>query len=232
MTSATRQQLVADLVRDEGEELSAYRPCVAPATPESRHQRSVIDPSLGRGLCGRHTHSVYRQDSISAGVVHLFAPRRPSAIVRRIAAIIVDSFNAVAWRAWTHVFEERGEIRSPFRTHGDSSTTVAFPVANGRIFAALDRVLPRHVLFGSCPAVCAPTVGSEASAPVGLSASKDVTVHDLGVAAVATAHPERSFSLAIRLGDHEESAYPSPRHIYRSRMHVFILTPFNLGMRP
>lgn len=134
--------------------------------------------------------------SVIAFVDGLLGACCPSAIIRRVVAVIVDSVDRVVWRRLTaHISQKRREAISPLFAHRNASSTIArvFPVASG--FNAT----PAVVLGGVMPLTCASAavrLRRDASAFL-LKASTALCVsgvqirakYNLGVAAVASALP-------------------------------------------
>ena len=79
-------------------------------------------------------------------VVVLLTACSPSAILRRIRAIVVDPINRVFWRGlWSHVSKKVTKRLSPSVTHSNAPTTVvAIPFLIG-VSASLYHGVPRSI---------------------------------------------------------------------------------------
>ena len=71
----------------------------------------------------------------------------PSAIIRFVSAIVVDTTDGCSWRSFAHVGKEVGEGQPSF-TDGDASSSVARPAIIGWVSASLDHLCPRAVGWG------------------------------------------------------------------------------------
>ena len=84
-------------------------------------------------------------------VVGLLQSSRPSAVVGRVGAVVIDPFQREAARSWPHVGTERREVVAPFVAHGDPAPAVVVVVGVSRIEASIFRGSPDHV-FGRAAA--------------------------------------------------------------------------------
>ena len=62
----------------------------------------------------------HRLESSWASVALLCRAACPSAISRRVRAVVVDAVKAKPWGSWPHVIAKAGEIVSPFVADGDA----------------------------------------------------------------------------------------------------------------
>lgn len=90
--------------------------------------------------------AVQRQADVVATVTHLFFFGCPSAILRRIRAIVIDAINRVphGW-ARSHVFAERGEAVAPTVAHHNAATTVVAIDCRGGNVAARPHASPNGI---------------------------------------------------------------------------------------
>lgn len=86
---------------------------------------------------------------IVASIPSLFDGRSPSAIVRRVALIIVDSFNRVAIGRQAHVDNERFEGITPASANTNATSTVGRKVFGLWIVAAVLHRVPREIRSSS-----------------------------------------------------------------------------------
>lgn len=130
----------------------------------------------------------------TAPVLGLFFHGGPTAVGLGVGAVIVDTFNRVAWRRLEpHIVHERLRGSAPLVAHDDASSTVPFVGWVSWKMAASQRMQPRLVLSGASEPVF------EATKPNGLvlqaSTTFHVTVPQVGqqglalIPAVASAHP-------------------------------------------
>jgi hypothetical protein len=178
-------------------------------------------------------------------IARLLQPRGPSAIPRRIWAIVVDAVNRMPWR-WlrSHIAKKRLEAIEPFCGHVDTPRAVSTEAGILRIAATLFRRAPRDV-FGcpsvlGCGAMSQMTSGAAAPAPSGISSAQHFGQHHLLATAIAAAEPcgARSISTlswnARRWSDDGQLAESHADHVDSYREHSTILARlrFNLGPRP
>jgi hypothetical protein len=82
-----------------------------------------------------------------ASISHLFTPRGPLAVARRVISKIVNSLNAQVWpRTVSHISDEIGELSPPF-AHSNAATTV---VRIGFLFlvvASVQHSAPHFILW-------------------------------------------------------------------------------------
>ncbi|KKM16054.1 hypothetical protein LCGC14_1689720 [marine sediment metagenome] len=139
---------------------------------------AFVKAVLANYFCTPSTASVYRSESrmaiftstclyceLSPLVVSLCDAISPDAILRRIRAVIVNSLNSQAIRAFPHVGNKALE-RGPFSTHMDTTAPVVFVRWVLRVIAAGFHVSPAVVLRG-CLAVNARQVRIHRRLPLG-----------------------------------------------------------------
>lgn len=133
-----------------------------------------------------------------AAVLRLFPSGCPSAVVRRIAARVVDALKGVLFsRAWTHVGKEGREVMSPSVADANPATAVVAVVLGAWIFATVDHAGPRVVLTRptmtrSMPAdvsVLGDSIQLQASATTGITTNKVGPQDSSDLTALTTAQP-------------------------------------------
>lgn len=118
------------------------------ASVEPRSQCASVDSCLTGKLAKAFLSTVVNHADTVLTIVHLFYAGSPFAIFRRIRAIIVDSFNAVARsRPEPHIRHKVIE-RLPSITNPYASATVVFEGFIRRLLASFSHPLPSDV-FGS-----------------------------------------------------------------------------------
>lgn len=109
-------------------------------------QRSIADPYL----IGPFPHCVslalVLKNKVATSIVCLFGICRPSAIVRRIAQIVVDAIYAVLCpRTRPHIYHELLKVVTPLMTNANATSAILIKVALVRIFAARYHRLPNSI---------------------------------------------------------------------------------------
>jgi len=89
--------------------------------------------------------SFYSFHNICSGIKRLLASCGPSAILRGVWAIVVNSINRHSWRPITHISVKGFERISPFVAYVNSSAAIIFPIFCVWICAALDHGGPSVV---------------------------------------------------------------------------------------
>lgn len=82
---------------------------------------------------------------VTALVIRLFFPSRPSAVARFVVTVGIDAIQCVCRWAWSHVSQERGEVVAPFRAHRDPSPAVVLVMRNALVEAARFCRTPRTI---------------------------------------------------------------------------------------
>jgi len=99
-----------------------------------------------------HGHPLAEVDHVQAlsAISLLLKSCLPSAVVRRVRAVIVNTAEGVLRRwARSHVGVEPTEVSTPFRNHVDASSSVILIPATRRVVAPSDSPVPRSVLRSS-----------------------------------------------------------------------------------
>lgn len=153
-------------------------------------------------------------------VVGLLKSCRPSAIFRRISALIVDAVDCVLRRWFSpHVLKKIGESlrTSPAAAYGDTSTAVVFPVDRCRIATSVVNGSPYSILrsLGSVAGFAMSYMQALADVMAKTSAgpnrpSLEMPSPDyLCTATVTKRDPTRlTESIAWSLGNHQEAVEP------------------------
>lgn len=127
-----------------------------------------------------------------AAVVRLLLPSGPSAVPRRVGAIVIDSiYRQVRRWARAHVGVKTREIVAPLIAHADSASTVAEKIRVSGIAASLFRSLP-DVPFGRLTQPMRETTTAHDLGITTAAASRNSTHHTVSVdffqrAAIASA---------------------------------------------
>ncbi len=118
-----------------------------PTSPQAPVNDRALYTCEFRPFCHRHGLSVERENVVVFSVSRLFPYGCPTAILGRIACVIVDAIHRVL-RGWTfaHVLEERLKGILPLRAHRNAAPTVSTIGNVLRIVAPLDNLLPSVVL--------------------------------------------------------------------------------------
>ena len=155
-----------------------------------------------------------------ASVVGLCLSTRPSTVLRRVGAVVVDSLDRVKWGGLrSHVRREILEAGHPPLADADASSTVVGVPDAARVGAALNHRPPGDVCAvqwvpGQADATLPVLNGAAAGCGAALEA---VAGHDRFCAAVTAATPEvvAAFSLSPRLDD--EVAEPAAGQVNKVR---------------
>lgn len=192
-------------------------------TDRLTHRRSALQAVVERvgvdaGTLGplgeRQPFAVVLNDSVSARVATLFAACRPSAVLRFVRSIVVDTINRMRrGRTRAHVTEEGGEI-VPLGADRDAPAAVACVVGRVRVGAAVPHQCPDAVLGRLALVVeSSPNSGqflfAEAAAACAVAVSQGSGAWGRGSAALAVTEPAGgAVSGVLGAGDHSE---PSER---------------------
>jgi hypothetical protein len=139
-----------------------------------------------------------REKMVSAGVILLNLHRRPSAILRRIISIVVDSINGVFLAGLiSHIVKEVLKRMSPPITNGDSTTTVVREPFVFFSVAPVPHARPRSVFSGAVHAVnrvfFSYDIVGVATAGGRFSCSEAITSHGGDIPAIADTLPHLAF---------------------------------------
>lgn len=70
--------------------------------------------------------AIHRQQMVISPIIALCLQVGPSAVVRRVIAVYINTVDRMIGRAWTHVREKMAEISSPSFAHLNATTAVVF----------------------------------------------------------------------------------------------------------
>lgn len=155
---------------------------------------AVLEPCFFGPLTQRHRFPAMTQKHRGAPVKGLLAAGRPIAIVGRIVAVVVSTFNRIASiRSWSQVFVKCREIALPFLAYADSTLVMAYGVFAFRIAAALFHRVPDFV-FRQIGFPMGRVITFEAKTPAGahLPMSESAGKNSDDVAAGASTQPPYS----------------------------------------
>lgn len=179
-----------------------------------------------------HAFASEHHRRVAAPVVALRATRRPSAIRRFVVSVCVDAIKRrTNERPLTHVGEE-GFVRvAPSVAHLDSAPAVISVVLAAWVAATVLHKTPDATLASQFAAARLPVFGAslhdainvQATATLGLTRSKQVSVDDGRASAVTPAAPHGLDSVYIRTALNDQSAEPLANKVYKSR-HPTIIT--------
>lgn len=133
-----------------------------------------------------------------ASVKGLFASCGPTAVIRRIVAIIVDAIERVFWRwARPHVAVKRHEVIAPTLADIDTPTAVIGVIRSLLVEATRLHASPCLVFWRLTPSLTLPVperprcqqLASETAATVGLSISETAQTDDRDCPAIALTLP-------------------------------------------
>ena len=160
---------------------------------------SCFECTIGNSLfAGPHHHALSFTKSsdhvVSAHVVHLFHPRRPSAILWRIIAVSVNAVDAVL-RRWArpHVGVESGEVIFPAVADAYAASAIGRISISAREGAAADYVTPHRILWHSDQSMCGvrfrPALISVTTTGSCVAGSEVASKHQCFVSTSALANP-------------------------------------------
>jgi len=98
-----------------------------PSTSQSVVDCSFTESAYAVPLCDGVRHAVPLDDMIRAAVIGLLDWSAPSAIVRRVRAVIVNPVERCAFWLRPHVPKEACEVAAPFSAHRNTSPAVKTP---------------------------------------------------------------------------------------------------------
>lgn len=175
----------------------------SPTAVDSALQSVIADPGSLCPFGQRQSLAEVRQSMRRALVVCLRAAISPSTIPRGVWAIIINTIERVAVRAWPHVGQKCIEAGAPAIAHGDSTASVKTIRGLFSVVTASLSAIPRGIrscaalpVSGSlgCPAFALP-----ASTAFSIPGAQMLSGHDLYRSTITPTSPERSaFSLVSR----------------------------------
>ena len=160
------------------------------------------------GNTQRHAAVCY---SVRAGsVLSLFFHGSPTAIGRRVVAIIIDSLKRMSRRgALSHVGQETRERFSPCQADPDAATAISCVIRPIRVLAARDHVFP-DAIFGQVaqavrPRGFAARVVIETTTALRVSGSESARGNFIRTTAIASAAPIRLGVSLVSFVDYDQS---------------------------
>ena len=170
---------------------------------------------------------------IVGAVVCLFFARRPTTVLRRVVAVIVDTLYGRILRWFAHVGNECGKRRVPPRANANTAPAVSRKMSGIRILATLTHPNPRTVSEWRCAAI-GMTVerirrALRTAATRTLAVAQALRSYDALRSAFATTQPNRLFTLTPGICENGPTPEPLPdeRHEVVRRVmirHANILT--------
>lgn len=118
---------------------------VQASTVDQGSQEAGIDVSTTSELPEYNLLAVVRDHNVATSVLGLLSRCRPSAITRRVWAVIVDAIQRTPFRTWPHIAEEASEVIAPLVAHRDAAAAPTLEPLQLSIEAAFVGVLPRSV---------------------------------------------------------------------------------------
>lgn len=172
------------------------------ATQDTSTQTIVRDAKFSCPISNGLSLAVVGNESVPTGIVGLLNIIRPSAIIRRVRPITIDTFNRV-FRRWSrpHVGIEVFKGVLPPVAHDDTSTAVMF------VYPGFGVVAPRldtdpNIVFWSvrhsvCGAVSLNAFRRQAATAFRVATGQIINLGSRCVTAVANQFPVRSASFAV-----------------------------------
>jgi hypothetical protein len=100
-----------------------------------------------------HASAFKLKEAIRSRVHALICHRGPAAVSGLVMPFIVDPFNRVVGRTWSHIFQKQTEIITPTRAHRNAPGAIILKVFRLRIETSSFGVIPAPILFASGCAV-------------------------------------------------------------------------------
>ena len=166
--------------------------------------------------------------AISSPVHALLPARRPSAILRRVRAVIVDPVETMLRRRTrAHVAIKRGEPLPPFLAHPNPARPVIREASRVRVMAAIPRRLPRPVFRAAGESEFRHALETETPARGRVSAPESVGRDEGDRPAIARAGPEAILPPVSVESFRDEAAESDAGKVYR--FHDPNISRFPLG---
>ena len=176
------------------------------------------------------SHDAVNDDSAHCAFVDvLLAPWCPAAILRRVGAVVVASFECVAVWAWPHVAPERSEIITPFITHDNPARTVVAEPLIGSAVASSLGAAPSGVLARVRTSVCGrEQVGALTAAALRFAISERATANRYDLSAVTATFPRPSAALRSVMANRYQVSKPLAGNV-EWLLHTSYFTRFRTG---
>lgn len=179
-----------------------------PSISKSPIQHYFVYPYPFGPTCNAHGFAVESYQAIYACVSYILLSCRPSAIVWRVVAVIVDTIYLASFRTRSHVGDKVG-ASMPSVTHRDASSSVPMVPRVLGVRAPIDHGHPCSMLRGARLSVCGDPLAVKAATTLGMSVYQARTDHFGCGAADTHAHPHH-FSIFTAVSS-TESSEPSER---------------------
>lgn len=173
--------------------------------------------SLKQSSAPKHPDAL-RRLRVAAFIPLLLGSRGPSAVIRRVGAVVVDAVQRMIGRwASPHVLQERLVGRAPLVTDANTTPAITRIPLVARIVTAVPHIDPRLIFARPCASSGITVRGLSgasflamvATATDCLSSSQGASGDDPFRAALATAAPMRSWVSPLCLFDDGQSSKPS-----------------------
>lgn len=126
---------------DRGFQTFVCRPSITQSGSNSYWANSEVPSPFSDSLCNSFVGNVF----VRPFIVALLCLVRPSAVVGRVRAIIVDAVKRFALGRVSHVFVKRGKRVAPGITNGDPSLSVVYEFFVKRLMTTVYHRLPGFV---------------------------------------------------------------------------------------
>lgn len=167
---------------------SSQRSLHAPSKPEPVAQDFMWNTDPVSPICNAQSGVVQRQHPVCSQVALLLFTCGPLAVVRAIAAAVVDALNRVAVWSVTHVGNKQREV-SPSLTDRYSSSAVTMVFGAMWVMASVKESCPNIKESVAGPTMRDEVVAPAASATSNVAAQQVATCHVRLIATVAATQP-------------------------------------------
>lgn len=119
---------------------------IRPTFAVGPRQSLVIDTRHDSPVFGEQGAPAKGQDNVAPVVPQLLGTQHPSAVIRAIISVVVDTVKRVLRGGWRpHVGQESSERHPPFCAYRDASSAVIVVTGVFRVFASLNHATPAMV---------------------------------------------------------------------------------------
>lgn len=208
-----------------------------PSTLQSTFNGSRFESEFAFPFGGAQHDVIQSQHAVRITILGLLRTSGPLTIRRVISAIVINPFQRIALRAWSHVGQKLSEVVTPQRRHRNATSAIARIFSNFRVIAAsfgsgpctiFSRMaLPMRAFCSRGFIAQTPTTQRQASA-------KGISLHNRCFPAGTSTQPKRariSLWCAYFLKDRQASYCPA-NHIDQVRLHYDILHGKTLILQP
>lgn len=179
---------------------------LAPASLNALGYDGSVSAESKAPLPARHGFTVVRDRLVAALVDALHRTTCPSAILRFVVPVNINSINGRFWRTDAHVGNEVFKGRTPSFANSDAAPTVVIESVVAAVEAALNHGAPRVVGGGSKHTVLGRHLSENTSAGLGVSTSKLVSGNNNRATARTLAKPSCMFFVGIDVVDSRKTA--------------------------